>query len=144
MACAQSVFPQGGAPLRCARFLYEGGSLKRVLFICSQNRLRSPTAEQVFSVYPGVECDSAGLNHNAENPVTPALLAWAELIFVMEKVHRRKLSAKFKRYITTQRIVCLDIPDEYEFMDPALVRLLHAKVTRFLPMRPIKPAPSQS
>lgn len=108
--------------------------MKRVLFICSQNRLRSPTAEQVFSMYAGIECSSAGLNNDAENPVTPELLEWAELIFVMEKAHRRKLTSKFKRYLSKQQLICLDIPDEYDFMDPALVRLLQSKVDRFLPI----------
>jgi predicted protein tyrosine phosphatase len=107
--------------------------MKNVLFICSQNRLRSPTAEQVFSSYPGIECESAGLNHDADNPVTPELVEWAELIFVMEKAHRSKLSAKFGRYLKNARVVCLDIPDKFDFMDPALVRLLKEKVTRFLP-----------
>jgi predicted protein tyrosine phosphatase len=110
-----------------------GRAMKRVLFICSQNRLRSPTAEQVFASYPGLEVSSAGLNHDAENPVTPELLEWAELIFVMEKTHRNKLSSKFRRHLNNKRIVCLDIPDEYEFMDPRLVRLLRAKVPRHLP-----------
>jgi predicted protein tyrosine phosphatase len=107
--------------------------LKNVLFICSQNRLRSPTAEQVFASWPGIECSSAGLNHDAENPLTPELLAWAHLIFVMEKAHRNKLSAKFKKHLHGQRIICLDIPDEYEFMDPVLIKLLTAKVGRHLP-----------
>ena len=108
--------------------------MKHVLFICSQNRLRSPTAEQIFSTYPGIECLSAGLNHDAENPVTPELVEWADLIFVMEKTHRTKLSSQFSRYLSNKRIVCLDIPDEYAYMDPLLVRLLQSKVTRFLPM----------
>jgi predicted protein tyrosine phosphatase len=106
---------------------------KRVLLICSQNRLRSPTAEQIFANHSGIECSSAGLNNDAENPLTPELLEWAELIFVMEKAHRNKLSAKFKRHIKAQRIICLDIPDEYDFMDPVLIRLLESKVRRFLP-----------
>lgn len=106
--------------------------MKRVLFICSQNRLRSPTAEQIFSTYPGIECSSGGLNHDAENPVTAELVEWADLIFVMEKAHRNKLAAKFKRSLLNKRVVCLDIPDDYEFMDPILVRLLQAKVARFL------------
>jgi predicted protein tyrosine phosphatase len=72
--------------------------MKRVLFICSQNRLRSPTAEQLFSNWPGIETSSAGLNNDAENPVTPELLEWAEVIFVMEKAHRSKLSAHFKAH----------------------------------------------
>jgi predicted protein tyrosine phosphatase len=110
-----------------------GQGMKHVLFICSQNRLRSPTAEQVFANHPGIECASAGTNNDAENPLTPELIEWAEIIFVMEKAHRNKLTAKFKRHLAKARVICLDIPDEYECMDPELVRLLRAKVTRFLP-----------
>jgi predicted protein tyrosine phosphatase len=107
--------------------------MRNVLFICSQNRLRSPTAEQVFASHPGIECTSAGLNSDAENPVTGELVEWADLVFVMEKAHRNKLTSKFKKHIKDQRIICLDIPDEYEFMDPVLIKLLKAKVTRHLP-----------
>lgn len=105
--------------------------MKRVLFVCSQNRLRSPTAEQVFSSRPGFEVASAGLNSEAETPVSADLLEWADAIFVMERVHRSKLSKKFSAHIKSKRIVCLDIPDEFEFMDPALVRLLEAKAGPF-------------
>jgi predicted protein tyrosine phosphatase len=106
---------------------------RKLLFICSQNRLRSPTAERVFADWPGVETSSAGLNHDAENPVTPELLAWADIIFVMEQVHRSKLSAKFRSSLRGKRVVCLDIPDDYDFMDPLLVQLLQARVPRHLP-----------
>lgn len=108
--------------------------MKHVLFVCSQNRLRSPTAEQVFADHPGNECASAGLNHDAENPVTREWVEWAELIFVMEKTHRSRLSAKFGPHLGNKRVVCLDIPDDYAFMDPTLVRLLKLKVVRFLPI----------
>ena len=101
---------------------------RNVLFICSQNRLRSPTAEQIFADWPGIETCSAGLNQGADNPVTPELLEWADLIFVMERAHRAKLSAKFKPHLGNKRVICLEIPDEYEFMDPDLVRLFKAKV----------------
>jgi predicted protein tyrosine phosphatase len=110
-------------------------AVKRILFICSQNRLRSPTAEQVFASWEGIEVASAGLNNDAENPVTPELLAWAELIFVMEKAHRNKLGKQFRRHLNGKRIICLDIPDDYAFMDPALITLLRAKVPRYLPSR---------
>src|SRR4026209_1233656 len=97
-----------------------GGSAvaRNVLFICSQNRLRSPTAEQVFADWPGIEASSAGLNPRADNPVTPELLEWADPIFVMERTHRSKLYAKFKQHLGNKRVVCLEIPDDYEFMDP--------------------------
>ncbi len=106
--------------------------MRKVLFICSQNRLRSPTAEQVFADWPGVETASAGLNNDAENPLTPELLTWADLVFVMERAHRDKLSSRFRAHLGRQRIVCLDIPDEYDYMDPELSALLRAKVPRYL------------
>ena len=105
--------------------------MKRVLFVCSQNRLRSPTAEQVFSTWPDLEVDSAGTNHDAENPLTGELVEWAQVIFVMEKTHRNKLSKRFKRHLKA-RVICLDIPDDYAFMDPALVTLLKARVGPYL------------
>eukprot|EP00456_Euglypha_rotunda_P068570 TRINITY_DN59871_c0_g1_i1.p1 TRINITY_DN59871_c0_g1~~TRINITY_DN59871_c0_g1_i1.p1 ORF type:complete len:118 (+),score=3.19 TRINITY_DN59871_c0_g1_i1:172-525(+) len=107
--------------------------MKNVLFICSQNRLRSPTAEQVFSSYNGIEVSSAGTNNDANNPVTLELLQWADIIFVMERAHRNKLQKKFRSALNGKRLVCLEIPDEFEFMEPGLVRLLEAKVPRFLP-----------
>jgi predicted protein tyrosine phosphatase len=106
-----------------------------VLFVCSQNRLRSPTAEQVFADWPGIEVASAGLNHDAENPLTPELLAWANLVLVMEKAQRSRLSQKFRRHLDGVRVACLDIPDDYDFMDPMLVKLLQARVPRHLPRR---------
>lgn len=106
--------------------------MKNVLFICSQNRLRSPTAEQVFSAWKDIDVTSAGLNNDAENPVTPEALAWADIIFVMEKTHRDKLSKKFRAHLNGKRIVVLNIPDDFEFMDPALVSLLQTRVPPFL------------
>jgi predicted protein tyrosine phosphatase len=104
-----------------------------VLFVCSRNRLRSPTAEQVFASWPGIETASAGINRDADNPVTPELLQWADLVFVMERAHRTKLSAKFKAHLAGKHVVCLDVPDEFGYMEPALVALLQARVPRHLP-----------
>lgn len=103
-----------------------------VLFVCSQNRLRSPTAEQVFADWPGIEVASAGLNDGAANPVTPELLQWAHTIFVMEGAHRTRLNQKFKPHLKHQRVICLGIPDKFRFMDPALVSLLRQTVPRHL------------
>lgn len=61
--------------------------MKRLLFICSENRLRSPTAEAVLSEYDGVEAIGAGTNADAETPVSADLIEWADIVFVMEKVH---------------------------------------------------------
>lgn len=107
--------------------------MKRVLFICSQNRLRSPTAEQVFSAYRGIEVSSAGLNHDANTPLSPELVQWADIIFVMERAHQNKLQKKFRSSLNGKRVICLGIPDEYDYMAPELVRLLESKVPKFLP-----------
>ncbi|MBI3228839.1 MAG: phosphotyrosine protein phosphatase [Burkholderiales bacterium] len=109
--------------------------MQRLLFICTQNRLRSPTAEQVFVTWPEVETDSAGLGNDAEVPLSSEQIEWASTIFVMEKVHLRKLKQKFKRYINGKKIICLDIPDDYDYMQPELVQLLLRKVSGFLPAR---------
>jgi len=107
--------------------------MKRLLFVCSQNKLRSPTAEAVFSKWEGIEAASCGLNHDADVPASSELVEWADIIFVMEKAHRNKLSAKFKKFLNGKRLICLDIPDKFEYMDSNLVSLLQAKVTKYLP-----------
>ena len=103
----------------------------RVLFICAKNRLRSPTAEQVFADWPGVETASAGVNRDADIPVSPELLEWAELILVMESRHRRKLAEKFRRNLANKPIHSLNIPDDYAFMEPALVQVLRQRVPQY-------------
>ncbi len=104
-----------------------------LLFICTQNRLRSPTAEQVFSDWPGLETASAGLGNEAEVPVSPELLEWADIVFVMEQVHRRRLTQRFKPHLKRARVICLGIPDDFEYMQPELVALLMRKVPALLP-----------
>ena len=108
--------------------------MKHFLFVCSQNRLRSPTAEHIFADHPGIEVSSAGTNNDAENPLSAELVKWADAIFVMERAHRNKLQSRYRAAIGARRIVCLGIPDDYEFMDPTLVHLLKSRMARHLPM----------
>jgi len=105
---------------------------QRLLFICSQNKLRSPTAEAVYAGYPGIEVDSAGLNHDAVVPLAPEQIEWADLILVMEQSHKRKLSKQFRKHLSGKRVVVLGIPDEYDYMDPALILLIKARCARWI------------
>jgi predicted protein tyrosine phosphatase len=105
--------------------------MRRLLFICSRNRLRSPTAEQVFSG-PGIETDSAGLAPDADCVVSAEQLEWADLMFVMERQHRAKLKQRFAVSLLGKKVVCLDVPDRYQFMQPELVALLERKVGQHL------------
>jgi predicted protein tyrosine phosphatase len=105
--------------------------MKHVLFLCSQNRLRSPTAESIFADIDGFEVRSAGLNNDAIVSASPELIEWADYIFVMEKSHRNKLQKKYKKQLNKQRVICLDIPDEYEYMDEGLINILKQRLGIF-------------
>ncbi len=104
----------------------------KLLFVCSRNRLRSPTAEAVFSEYAELEVNSVGLDRDAETVLDSETIEWADLIFVMEQVHRRHLSKKFQPWLKHKRVICLDIPDRYEYMQADLVQLLKKKVLPLL------------
>ena len=113
----------------------------RLLFVCARNRLRSPTAERIFAAVPGVEAESAGVAADAESPVTPELIEWADVVLVMEPAHRSKLAKQFPNALRGERAACLDVPDDYAYMDPGLVELLWEGVTRVLPALAVhKPA----
>ncbi|GBE92317.1 low molecular weight protein tyrosine phosphatase family protein [Nostoc cycadae] len=106
--------------------------MKKLLFICSKNKLRSPTAEAVFAEYEGLETDSAGLDHYAEVPVSTEAIEWADIIFVMEQSHKRKLTKNYQAFLKDKKIICLDIPDEFSYMEPALIDILKKKVLPLL------------
>lgn len=108
----------------------------RILFVCGRARARSPTAEQVFARWPGLETASAGVSDDADEPVEADHLAWADTIVCMERAHHRKLTRRFGPHLRHARVVCLDIRDDYAFMEPALVDLLEARAGRFLGGRP--------
>ncbi|QBH96998.1 phosphotyrosine protein phosphatase [Limnobaculum zhutongyuii] len=103
-----------------------------VLFICSRNQWRSPTAEQVWRRHPELSVKSAGTSRNARKPLTPALLQWADVICVMEQKHKNRIVAEYQRLIEHKTIHVLDIPDDYKYMDPELVRLLEEVVAHRL------------
>ena len=107
------------------------GGLK-ILFICSRNRWRSLTAEKIFDGVNGVQARSAGTEPSARIRVTAGHLSWADIIFVMEKKHLRRLQEKFSETIADKKIICLHIADDYEFMQPELVDLLEASVAPHL------------
>ncbi|MGX5680067.1 low molecular weight protein tyrosine phosphatase family protein [Schumannella luteola] len=102
----------------------------RILFVCSRNRLRSPTAERVFA--DRAETDSAGLAPDAEVRLDAEQLQWADLVVVMERSHRRALAQRYRRHLGGVRVVSLDIPDHYDYMQPELVDLLEKRMAPLL------------
>lgn len=104
----------------------------KILFICGKNRRRSPTAEQVFSGMDGIEVSSAGTSPEAECQVSRDLLEWADKVFVMERAQQRYLRARFGVVLKDKRVVCLNIPDRYNYMQAELLTELRAKVLPLL------------
>lgn len=106
--------------------------MRRLLFVCSRNRLRSPTAEAVFASLDGLEVSSAGTSPDAECAISHDLIEWADSIFVMEKRHKKILQERFGKAIAGKTVVSLNIPDCYSYMQTELVDLLRMKMAPFL------------
>lgn len=111
--------------------LMESESLN-LLFVCSMNQWRSPTAEKIFAGKPLVLARSRGTSRKARRTVTGADLTWADIVFVMEDKHRRRLEADFPGHLAHKELHVLDIPDEYKFMDPSLVEEIRTSVDAIL------------
>ncbi|BCJ92578.1 protein-tyrosine-phosphatase [Anaerocolumna cellulosilytica] len=104
----------------------------KLLFLCSQNKRRSLTAEKIFDGYNGHEARSAGTESNSRTKVTGGLLGWAEIIFCMEKKHFRRIKDIYSDVIVDKKVVCLYINDDYDFMDRELVELLKSYVYDYI------------
>src|SRR5947208_2546362 len=104
----------------------------RVLFVCRVNRKRSATAERIFDKDPALEVRSAGTSSDALVRVNSRMLEWAEIIFTMEPEQRSDLTRMFPGHAALDKIVCLEIPDRYDFLDPELVELLRNRTSAHL------------
>ena len=105
---------------------------QNVLFICSRNQWRSPTAEQIYRKHPMLAVRSAGTSPNARRTVSPDDIAWATVILVMEEKHKSRLKAEFTHLLDGHAIHVLDIPDDYKYMDAELVEQLEQCVPSIL------------
>jgi len=95
-----------------------------LLFICSRNQWRSPTAERLWFKRDGINARSAGTSKGARRRVTLADIQWADAVLVMEEKHKARLQADFRQDLRYVDLYVLDIPDKYRFMDPELVTLI--------------------
>jgi predicted protein tyrosine phosphatase len=100
----------------------------RVLFVCRLNRHRSATAERLFCKREELDVRSAGTSEDAMVRINERMLDWADVIFVMDQDQQKNLKKMFPEHPALERIVCLDIPDQFGFNDPELVQLLQERV----------------
>ena len=103
-----------------------------LLFLYSQNKRRSLTAEKLFNGINGHQARFAGTENNARVKVTPGLLGWADIIFCMEKKHMRRIREKYSDIVANKAVICLNIPDGYNYMDEDLCELLESVVPEYL------------
>lgn len=104
----------------------------KLLFVCSRNKWRSLTAEKIFDGFNSYEVRSAGTEDNARIKVTEGHIGWADFVFVMEKKHAAKLKQKFSGKLLNKQLICLDIPDDYTFMDEDLIEILKSRVSEYI------------
>ncbi|WP_282943332.1 protein tyrosine phosphatase [Paenibacillus sp. RC67] len=104
----------------------------QLLFVCSRNKWRSLTAETIFKGRCGVEVKSAGTEEGARIKVTEGHVGWADIIFAMEKKHVRRLKERFPAQMMNKQLICLDIPDDYRYMDEELIEILESRVADYI------------
>lgn len=102
---------------------------QKLLFVCSRNKIRSLTAEKLFDGSSTYQVRSVGTQPGARIVVTEGHIGWADIVFCMEKSHLSRLRMKFPEALADKVIVCLHIPDEYEFMAPDLIDELRTKLS---------------
>ncbi|MCB1332231.1 MAG: phosphotyrosine protein phosphatase [Roseivivax sp.] len=105
----------------------------RILFVCGKARARSPTAADLAGRCEGVEADFAGLSHDADEPLSPEQIAWADVVAVMERTQLARLNRIAGSALARKRVTCLDVPDRFAFMQPELVTLLQDRLKRLIP-----------
>ena len=104
----------------------------KILFLCSRNQWRSLTAEKIFNGVNGHEVRSAGTENNARINVTGGHIGWADMIFVMEKKHLRRIQEKFRDILRDKKVIILGISDDYTFMDEELIEILKSQVSEYI------------
>lgn len=100
----------------------------KLLFVCTVNRMRSATADNIFKQDKRFEVRSAGTDKTANTVLSQEILSWADSIIVMERHHRNHIRKHFPDVYQNKKIVCLYIPDDYDYMQPELIEMLQAKV----------------
>lgn len=105
--------------------------MKNLLFICSRNKWRSLTAEKIYKNNRDFNVKSAGTENFARVRVTSQMPVWADIIFVMEKRHKEKLVQNFPEETSNKKIIILEIPDIYRYMDKELIEEIKDSVAGY-------------
>ena len=106
--------------------------MSNLLFICSKNQWRSPTAELLFKNHPVHHARSAGTSDKARIKVNQKMLDWTDVIFVMERRHQQLLKQQFPFPLVGKSLIILNIEDNYQFGDEELIGILKTSLSDYL------------
>lgn len=104
------------------------GNYKRVLTVCSAGLLRSPTIAWVLSNKTDFNCRSAGVHDYALVQVDDVLIKWADLIICAEEAIESIILNKYKDQLEHRTVINLDIPDNFSYRDPKLIKIIEEKL----------------
>ncbi len=107
---------------------------KKILFVCAQNKIRSLAAERMFAGSQFYDVKSRGVARDARIQLKESDIAWADIIFVMEKKHKNRIAKDFRSAIADKEVVCLFIEDVYQPMGEELIAVLRQKLAPHLPL----------
>lgn len=86
----------------------------------------------VFKTSMQHQVKSAGTSIGARVKLNEKHLTWADLIFVMEDKHRQLIKQRFSSAYDAEKVVLLDVPDDFQYMDEELIFILKTTVSPYL------------
>lgn len=122
----------------------ESESIKRVLFVCTQNKVRSLTAEHLYRARPDLEVKSCGTATFAKNQLTKELMNWAEVVFTFDSLQMEVIEKDFAKEAAGRLVICLGMPDIFTYKSDALVVRLTTKLDPYLGRPNAKKCPKNS
>lgn len=124
--------------------MIESVSKKRILFVCTQNKVRSLTAEHLYRVRPDLVVKSCGTATFAKNQLTEELMNWAEVVFVFDDSHLEAIAKRFGKGGLGKPVICLGLPDVFTYKSDALVVKLTTKLDPYLGRPTAKKCPAHA
>ena len=106
----------------------------KILFVCTANILRSKTAEVIYKDDERFEVQSVGTStmEDVGTPISYEKLNWADWIVVMDVNHKQHIQFKFPEIYANKKLICLNIPDDFEFMQKELITLIKIRFEKII------------
>ena len=122
MSYSDQIRAHRGCP---TKNIYQGDA-PRILFVCTMGLLRSATMA-TMAAQRGINARCCGMDASALIPITETLIEWADEIVFADAGHKAAALERFPDWDVVKRARVWSVPDVYEYMNPALVKILTLK-----------------